>query len=220
MAADRRCAYYEYCSNDIDRKKEDRHPQMSSLLYLLAWQILSACATGLALFGLLLLTVPDRKWEEYPSLAPASEFLCMIFVNVGFFGLSSWRFPRHQLPLMGTARKFALEMAALLAAAISSATVLLRGAQSGHLSIDLINTLVAVTTLVYVHIKHWFVFYDLKLRDLFLVVSVQVVIYYTLLLPRYRVAAIVPVLCLVAYRLWPWPWGSIVTEDQHDDDDD
>ncbi|CAN0907736.1 hypothetical protein LINGRAHAP2_LOCUS24953 [Linum grandiflorum] len=197
--SDSRCAHLYSVFNG--NGETPLHPKMPSLICLWTWLLLGSFAGTLALFGILLLTIPNPKWEENADLAAWVTILSMVFFVFDMFALSAWCFPRN-LPRLGTAGIIVLDMTALLAGAISS--TILDQIDDPNRSSDLPVTLVAMTTSIYVHIKHGFVFSDLRLRDLFLVVLVQIVVYYTW--TGYRVVAIVSAVCLVVYRLVPWVW--------------
>ncbi|CAN1334490.1 hypothetical protein LINPERPRIM_LOCUS36419, partial [Linum perenne] len=185
-----RCAYvytvYDNCEED-----GPHHPKMRSSLYLMVWQLLGAFASLTGMMHLFTVTGLREKMDDSSDC----DFISLIFGFLNLFTLICWCFPRD-LPMMGSARKMILDMAALLAAMLTRTTPTYSSSSSDE---PLFVTLISITTLVYVRIKHCFVFYDIKLRDILLVVLLQTVIYYTP--DYYYVGPIVSCLCLVGYRL-------------------
>ncbi|CAN1161277.1 hypothetical protein LINPERHAP2_LOCUS23826 [Linum perenne] len=142
----------------------ETHPKMGSSL--IPWQLLGAFTAGYTLVSIFAVTKLETKIGE-----TACTFIPLALAFVYFYIFMIWCFP-PVLPLLGSTRKFILDMIALQAAFFCSYHL------TNHDKVDIFLLLISSTTLAYVHIKHAFVVYDLNLRDVFFVVALQSLIYW------------------------------------------
>ncbi|CAN1161275.1 hypothetical protein LINPERHAP2_LOCUS23824 [Linum perenne] len=151
----------------VFEREAETHPKMGSAASLIPWQFLGMFAADTAFVSIFTVTKLETKIGE-----TACTFIPLALAFVYFYIFMIWCFP-PVLPLLGSTRKFILDMIALQAAFFSTYHL------TNHDKVDIFLLLISSTTLAYVHIKHAFVVYDLNLRDVFFVVALQSLIYWT-----------------------------------------